>query len=166
MDPRFSYCVIVVIFLVGLAIGISLLKILNIAIIVVGGFGGFLVGEVAYSIIIRFVSADHAGFIYYITLGIFFISGALIIVLIKDQTVIVFTSLIGGFCTVRAITLFDKGGFLSEALLFKMIQEGKIEGLPPIMYYYLIGMLIVASIGFIFQECRLSKKSKKEALLG
>jgi len=166
MEPKFAYIVIGVLLIIGLAIGIALLKILNIAIMIVGGYGGFLVGNVAYSIILRYISVDDSGYVYYITLGVFIIAGALIIFFIKDQTVIVFTSLIGGYCTVRAITLFDKGGFLSEALLFQMIKEGKIEGLPARMYYYLAGMLVVAVVGFIFQEYRSSKKNGvKDALL-
>jgi len=86
------------------------------------------------------------------------VAGAILGYWMSTGVIIMFSSFLGAFMTVRGVSLFA-GGYPNELTLAKLIQMGHItwDSFPKIFYAYLACMLVLTFIGIWFQ----SKNSKK-----
>jgi hypothetical protein len=76
------------------------------------------------------------------------------------KTMVVATSTLGAYGTMRGVSLFVPGSFLAELTLAKRIQNG--QQLPDSMDGYLGGVAALALVGVLVQILVTAKKAKKD----
>lgn len=76
------------------------------------------------------------------------------------KTMVVATSTLGAYGTMRGVSLFVPGSFLAELTLAKRIQDG--QQLPDSMDGYLGGVAAMAIVGVLVQILVTAKKAKKD----
>ena len=112
-------------FIVGIILGIVLLKCIDFTFFVVGAALGYVVGVFIYELIMLYVTWN-AQIVYWVTLGIFIVDFGLLGLWVEKMVTIVATSFIGAYATIRGISLLA-GGFPDVAKIFDLIEQQEWE---------------------------------------
>jgi hypothetical protein len=130
---------------VGVGIGILLGKFVEIGILIMAFIGGYLLGTLFYNFLL--VSLNSAFLLGFCAFGGAFGSVNLTNKY-KDHIIIVMTSLIGSYFTVRGVSLFV-GGFPDEVEIFNQVANKDYKVTNEFLYY-LGGIMTLFALGTYF----------------
>lgn len=142
-------------FIVGLIIGVTLLKCLDATFFLVGAGFGYIIGSVIYEVIMLYVTWD-AKIVYWVTIIIFIILFGLLGIWVEILVTIVATSFIGSYAIIRGIS-FVCGHFPDLYQIFDLIEKQEWEQLATVTEYWALlylGVWIILSIGTMTYQCK------------
>ena len=142
-------------FIVGLIIGITLLKCIDATFFLVGAGFGYIIGSVIYEVIMLYVKWD-AKIVYWITIILFIIIFGLLGIWVEILVTIVATSFIGSYAIIRGFS-FIFGHFPDLYQIFDLIEKQEWEQLATVTEYWALlylGVWIILSIGAMTFQCK------------
>ena len=150
---------------VGGVIGIFLKKKIVIFGVLVGAFGGYTAAEFVYQFIAGFVNNISPSIVYYVVMGICVLVGGFLGYWAVRGAIIVSTSIIGGYCAMRGLTLiFSKYVDFSEFV--DLVKNREFEQLKNIKSYWIYAYLgfwvVVAFVGCYYQCYGYKKRGKNK----
>ena len=149
---------------VGGIIGLFLKKKIIIFGVLVGAFGGYTAAEFVYQFIAAFVNNISPSIVYYVVMGICILVGGFLGYWAVKGAIIVSTSIIGGYCAMRGLTLiFNKYVDFSE--FFDLVKNGEFEQLKNIKSYWIyayLGFWVVVAIVGCYYQCYGYRKRNKD----
>ena len=129
----------------------------------VGGIGGFLLGEFCFNLFGSLINANPT-LINIIFIVICIIAAVILAYFIQDIIIIIATSFIGSYTLIRGISLFA-GHFPSEFTVIDLKAQGEDEQLKELLtwrvYVYLVFIVITCGLSIYVQI--LIRKSTKES---
>lgn len=148
-------------FIVGMVLGIILLKCITVLFFIVGGALGYVIGVFIYDILIMYVSWDGT-IVYWVTICIAIIVFGLLGLKVETLITIVATSVIGGYLSVKGMS-FIIGGFPDESKIFDLAREQEWDQLKKMitnwaLFYFAVWILI--AVGGIVLQCKTDNGSK------
>ena len=99
--------------------------------------------------------------LYYITIGVCVIIGALICIFLYNSALIIGTTILGGYIAMRGVT-FIFGEYLDEGQFVDLVQNGEFEQLKEIRSgwtFAYLGLWLVLIVGGICFQCKKYKQS-------
>lgn len=133
-------------FVFGLVIGYFLIKINALIYFFIGGYLGYLVGNILFSgIIIHIKNNDIA---YYVTLVLCIIICGFISYKLSNHIIIVTTSVLGSYLIVRGASFYI-GHFPSESVILYLIKNGEFGQLKDVRII-IINIICTSYINFKF----------------
>jgi hypothetical protein len=142
-----SWLVVSLALVVGIVCGYLATKVEKIGGALLAGWGGFCLGVVLNETVLYLV--ESSALFWCVNCGLALIFGILGYVLF-NQSVIVATSFIGAYMTMRGIGIMA-GGFPNEYVLINQIQSGTISNIDPVFYAYLAGIVVQCIVGCVVQ---------------
>lgn len=131
--------------------------------LLVGGIGGFLLGEFFFNLFGSLIKANPT-LINILFIVICIIAAVILAYFIQDIIIIIATSFIGSYTLIRGISLFA-GHFPSEFTVMDLKAQGEDEQLKELftwrVYVYLVFIVIACGLSIYIQF--LIKKSTKES---
>lgn len=148
-------------FIVGMVVGIILLKCITVLFFIVGGAFGYVIGVFVYDILIMYVNWNGT-IVYWVTIGIAIIVFGIIGLKVEVLITIIATSVIGGYAAVRGMS-FIIGGFPDESKIFDLASEKEWDQLKEMitnwaLFYFVVWILI--AVGGIVLQCKTDDGSK------
>lgn len=148
-------------FLVGMGVGIILLKCITVLFFIVGGAFGYVIGVFVYDILIMYVNWNGT-IVYWVTIGISIIVFGLLGLKVEVLITIIATSVIGGYAAVRGMS-FIIGGFPDESKIFDLVSEKEWDQLKEMitnwaLFYFVVWILI--AVGGIVLQCKTDDGTK------
>lgn len=143
-----SWLVVSLTIIVGCIAGYLAQKVEKIGGALLAGWGGFVLGVVLNETV--FYLAKSSVLFWCINIG-FAVIFALLGFFFFNQAVILATSFIGSYMTMRGIGMMA-GGFPNEYVLINEIQSGSIDNIDPVFYAYLAGIVVMTIICSIVQQ--------------
>jgi hypothetical protein len=143
---------------VGVALGLLLMKYPKIGAGMAAGYGGAVGGIMVNTILLS--SFGWSWTMYACAV----IAGGIAVWLswkFYDPAIIGATGLIGAYALVRGISMYA-GGWVSEKNLADLISSGQFDQIPTVYFGYLAGFVIVGTCGILFQRKRLARKQARE----
>jgi len=132
----------------GVGVGILLKKFFLIGFVILGGFCGYLLAGLIYSLV--FISWVNTSALL-IIMQILFIAGAAFACFKQKEHLSFFcTALIGGYFFIRGISMYV-GNYPNEIQMYQDIENGTAQ-FTMAFFGYLIGMVVMTIIGTIYQE--------------
>ena len=133
-------------------LGASILaKFTELGIIVSGIAGGFFFSFFANYLIFWRVTSTPGGMFLNFLIGYFMAMGGILGYEFKDIIVIIATSLIGSYITIRSFSVIF-GGFVNEFQMNTWIKTGAVPTIPWTMYLYLGLITLLFAVGVFFQQ--------------
>lgn len=149
----------------GGIIGIFLKKKIIIFGVLVGAFGGYTSAEFVYQFIAGFVNNISPAIVYYVVMGICVLVGGFLGYWAVRGAIIVCTSIIGGYCVMRGITLIA-GNYVDFSEFVDLVKSGELEQLKKIksywVYAYLGAWIVVTFVGCYYQCYGYKKRGKNK----
>lgn len=142
-----SWLVVSLAIVVGIICGYLATKVEKIGGALLAGWGGFCLGVVINETVLYLAHSTALFWCVNIGLAVLF---AIIGFLLFNQSVIIATSFIGAYMTMRGIGIMA-GGFPNEYVLINQIQSGSISNIDPVFYAYLTGIVVQTILGSIVQ---------------
>lgn len=142
-----SWLVVSLAIVVGIVCGYLATKVEKIGGALLAGWGGFCLGVVINETVLYLAHSTALFWCVNIGLAVLF---AIIGFLLFNQSVIIATSFIGAYMTMRGIGIMA-GGFPNEYVLINQIQSGSISNIDPVFYAYLTGIVVQTILGSIVQ---------------
>lgn len=146
----------------GLVVGYIIKKKPKICGFVIGGVVGFCGATFVYQIVQNYVDFDP-NIVYYVTLGVCILIGAIIGLKLTDVIIILGTGIFGAYLAVRGTGLMI-GNYLDEAYIIDLIKNKEFEQLKEMRdgwtYAYLGGWILISTLG-IYWQCRNKSKRQK-----
>ena len=131
--------------------------------LLVGGFAGFFLGEFCYDLFGGEIDANQT-LIHILFIVIAIIISVVVAYFARDFIIIISTSFIGAYATIRAISIFA-GGFPSEFTVMDLKDNDEDDQLRDLLtwkvYVYLAFIVILCGIG-IFLQFKWNKKRKEK----
>ena len=131
--------------------------------LLVGGFAGFFLGEFCYDLFGGEIDANQT-LIHILFIVIAIIISVAVAFFARDFIIIISTSFIGAYATIRAISIFA-GGFPSEFTVMDLKDNDEDDQLRDLLtwkvYVYLAFIVILCGIG-IYLQFKLNKKRKEK----
>ena len=131
--------------------------------LLVGGFAGFFLGEFCYDLFGGEIDANQT-LIHILFIVIAIIISVVVAYFARDFIIIISTSFIGAYATIRAISIFA-GGFPSEFTIMDLKDNDEDDQLRDLLtwkvYVYLAFIVILCGIG-IFLQFKWNKKRKEK----
>ena len=145
----------------GLVIAGLTTTFLKIGVFLIGWWGGGMLATWLFQMIIYKISSKTI--VLWIMIAVFALILGIIALKFLKFVMIVGTSFIGSYLTVRGVS-FYLGGYPNEFQMYNDIQVGDFDNVPYTMYLYVAGMLVLSIIGIIFQHKRfkICKRSSKD----
>jgi hypothetical protein len=125
--------------LLGLVAGYFLAKYDKIEAAILGAWGGFALGVILNETVLYLVGS--VALFWCINVGLALV-GAVLGFFLFNPVIIIGTSFIGSFLTMRGISLYA-GGFPNEYVLITQIKNGAVDNIDPTFYGYLAGILVM-----------------------
>ena len=147
-------------FLIGAFIGFMLKAKLTLLTILLGGAMGYSIAEMAYQFVSGFIEWNPQ-YLYYATTGVCIILGILIGFKLVTAVLIIGTSLVGGYISMRGVALIF-GNYMDEKQFADLVKNGELEQLKDIKSkwtYAYIGLWIILTIFGIYYQCIGHKKN-------
>jgi len=144
--------------LVGLLGGFLAYKLEKVGAALLCAWGGFCLGVLLNETCLYLVSS--AALFWCVNIGLAIVFGILGFVLF-NQAVMIATSFLGSYMTMRGIGIFA-GGFPNEYALINMIEAGAIDNIDPVFYAYLAGIFVMTIIASIVQFKMFAKMEEAE----
>lgn len=140
-------------FVVGIIIGIFLLKLLKITVFIQGACAGYPIGIFIYDVALKYIHWNPT-VLYWIIIILAMIAFGLLALLFLKITIIISTSIIGGFMIIKGASLFI-GHFPDEQQIIELIKAKEYEQLTDILtyhtYIYLAAWLALTIAGICLQ---------------
>ena len=157
------WVVIIIGILLGIGLGIFLLKLKNIFGAVLSGTLGYIVGLLLYNAFLSKIQSNPS-VVYWITIVVCIIVCAILGYALYSYFLIIGTAIVGAYVAIRGISLLA-GGFPSESLVIDLIQKKEWDELKQfstaIVYAYLAGFVVLSVIGIVVQFKFFGKKETK-----
>ena len=129
----------------------------------VGGLGGFLLGEFLFNLFGNMINGNGT-LIHILFIAISIVACIILAYFLKSFIIILATSFIGSYALIRGISLFA-GHFPSEYTVIDLKERGETEQLKDILtwrvYVYLAFIVITCGLS-IYVQFKLKKKNKDE----
>jgi hypothetical protein len=109
-----------------------------------GFFGGFLF----YSLV--FIQWLENTYVLFVICFLCAFAGGFLVYRFDKDIIVFVTAFIGAYALIRGISIFA-GHFPNEIALYGQIQSGTFQGLDPVFYGYLAGIVVLGVVGCIFQ---------------
>jgi len=132
----------------GTVVGLLLFKFLVVGLCIMGACAGFLAGGLLYNLVFL-AWAKNTVLLGFCTFGLA-TAGAVAAYFWREHIIIIATSMIGSYFTIRGISLFA-GKFPSEILLYEQINNGTATFTYEFIGY-LVGIAVLFVLGVIYQE--------------
>ena len=126
--------------LVGTCIALVVVKVRRVGIIVCGAAGGFFVGILLNYFVLYHIKSTPSNLFFNNSLFIFAALGAVVGSEYKDHIIILSTSLIGSYITVRTISVIF-GKFPNELTFNAEFNINSMNGYSWLFYIYLLAIL-------------------------
>jgi len=121
--------------------------------IVFGGLFGFAIGFVIFNVALRYIQSNPTA-VFWCSIGACIILGCVIGFIWEEEISIISTSVVGAYAIIRGISIMA-GGFPDERQVYELAQKGEWGQvnilLTPIVYAYLAGFAVLATVGMIIQ---------------
>jgi hypothetical protein len=131
--------------------------------ITLGAYMGYMVGILLLNLGLNRIDANP-NLIYWLTIIICILIGAVLAYFLFKHIVIISTSFIGGYSIIKGISLYFKG-FPDEGYVIDLIRNDEMdllkEVLKPVVYAYLAGWLIIFVLG-AFVQYKINRENKEE----
>jgi hypothetical protein len=131
--------------------------------ITLGSYMGYLLGILLLNVGLNRIELNPT-VVYWVTIVICIIIGALLAYFLFKHIVIFSTSFIGGYTLIKGVNLYLKG-LPDEGYIMDIIKNGETEllkeVLTPVVYGYLAGWLVTFILGVIVQY-RINRENKDE----
>ena len=145
-----AYFWLVVSVILSLAGAAILAQVTEVGIVVSGVAGGFFLSFLMNYMLFWRVESTPGGMFLQFLIFYFMILGGILGYEFKDIIVILATSLIGSYLTIRSISVIF-GGFVNEFEMNTWIKTGTVPSIPWTMYLYLVLIFILFAFGAFFQ---------------
>lgn len=152
-----SWTVVSISILLGLLGGYLMVKMEKFGGALLAGWGGFCLGVILNETVLYLANSSALFWCVNIGLAIIF---AILGFVMFDTAVILATSFIGSYMTMRGIGIMA-GGFPNEYVLINEIEAGAYNNIDPVFYAYLAGIVIMFILSSIVQF-KIHKKQKEE----
>jgi hypothetical protein len=119
--------------LVGLGLGYLMIKFTKGATMVIGGYLGYLVSVFIYNIMLKYIHSNPQMVYWITTIGCIFVF-ALLSLWIAKITLIVSTSVIGGYAVIKGASFYI-GYFPSENIIRDLIRYEEYDELKEVTYF-------------------------------
>lgn len=147
----------------GGIIGIFLKKKIIIFGVLVGAFGGYTSAEFVYQFVAGFVNNTSPSIVYYVVMGVCVLIGGFLGYWAVRWAIIICTSIIGGYCVMRGISLIG-GNYVDFSEFYDLVKNGEFEQLKNIKNYWIyayLGAWIVVALAGCYYQCYGYKKRNK-----
>lgn len=142
----------------GIGIGILMVKGVRIGAAILCGWGGFMLGVIINEMWL-YIYGSQAVF-WCVSIAMALICAGLAFV-VFEYAVMFLTSFLGAYFMCRGLSMFV-GGFPPAWELGTMVKDGAIETIDPVFYGYLAGIVVITILGFIVQFKIWKKKTNSE----
>ena len=146
-------------FIIGAFIGFALKAKITILTVLLGASMGYSVAEIVYQFISGFIEWNPQ-YLYYSTIGVCVISGIIIGFKLLTAVLIIGTSLVGGYISMRGVALIF-GHYMDEKQFADLVKSGELEELKDIKSgwtYAYIGLWLILTIFGTYYQCIGHKK--------
>lgn len=134
---------------IGACLALVVVKVRRFGIIVCGAAGGFFVGILSNYFLLHHIKSTPSNLFFNNSLFIFAILGAMIGNEYKDHIIILSTSLIGSYITIRTISIIF-GNFPNELTFNAEFNIDALTHYSWIFYIYLILIVLLFGVGVFF----------------
>lgn len=117
------WIIIAVSAVVGLAFSYFLSNLLTLFVMIVGGYMGYTFSIFLYNLVLNFVHINPTA-VYWVTLVVCVILGALVALKAAKHVMIIGTSLVGGYAVVKGASFYI-GNFPNESEVIDLIKHGE-----------------------------------------
>lgn len=142
-----SWIVVVVTILLGCVVGFFVTKLARPGAVILCAWGGFICGVLLNSTCLYLAKSV---ILCWVVNVVFAGVAGVIAWFFFNQAIIIATSLIGAYMTMRGLGLMV-GGFPNEYVLISTIESGGIETINPIFYAYLGGIVVMTVVCTVIQ---------------
>jgi len=157
-DEWVLWCTFAASLVLGFALGVIALKLEKLAHAIVGAALGVVGGLILYNAVIAPIVTDKAGtFPFYFVLIVLALVGAGVALYMFEKILIVATSLIGAYLTIRSLSIFI-GGFPLETYVAEGLQQ-----FDAAVYAYLFTTIVLSIWGMYFQFKNRSRRLKLDS---
>ena len=134
---------------------------LKIGAFLIGWWGGGMIATLLFQMIVYRISSQTI--VLWIMIAVFALIFGIIALKFLKLVIIVGTSFIGSYLTVRGIS-FYLGGYPNEFQMYNDIQVGDLDNVPYTMYLYIVGMIVLSILGIFFQYkgFKICKRKEKD----
>ncbi|MCQ2821045.1 MAG: TMEM198/TM7SF3 family protein [archaeon] len=146
------WMVILIPFAIGLLLGCLLLKSVRSAVFMQGASAGYPIGIALYDLVLKYIDWEHTDILYWIVIGACCIAFGLLALLFLKVTIIISTSIVGGYMVIKGASFFI-GYFPDETQLVELIKAKEYEQLDELLTYHVYIYLTVWLILSIFGMC-------------
>lgn len=146
----FAYFLLIICIILAGFISLVIVKIKSFGIIVCGGAAGFFLCILMNYLFLWQIRSTPSNLFFNNMLVILTILGAIFGYEFQEYIVIVSTSLIGSYITVRALSIIF-GGFPNELQFNVNINAHVLDSLPWKFYVYFVGIVLLFGFGVYFQ---------------
>ena len=154
-SERDFWLCLVIPFVVGLIIGVVLLKVVKVAFFVVGACAGYSIGILIFNLVTKYIEWNP-DILYWIVIVLSMIVCGILGLLFYRVMLIVFTAILGGYAIIKGFSLFI-GGFPNEQEVIELLKNKEYDQLKKMLtfhvYIYLTFWALIA-LGGIFYQCK------------
>lgn len=145
-----AYLLLIVCLAISAAVAYLISRVTELGIIVSGVAGGFFLAFLMNYLIFWRIDSSPSWLFLNCLIVYFCVLGGILGYEFKDIIVILATSLIGSYITVRSISVIF-GGFVNEFEINTWMKTGAMPTVPLSMYFYLILIFALFAVGAFFQ---------------
>jgi len=161
-NPNIIWVVLGIGIVLGLVLGYFLSKSYKVFVGLFGGYIGYLFGTLLYTFAISRIDWNQTALYWIIILSMIIIC-LLLSYFFADFIMITCTSFIGGYLTVRGISLYA-GGFPNEQVIKDLMDKDEYDEISKVLnwaaYLYLSAWIILFIVGIVVQSKMNKEKDK------
>jgi len=151
--------------LLGLGIAIAVFTFPKAAAICLGISFGFVVANLVYNILVKFVTTVDPDYLYLGLIISFVVISVIVGGLLETYIIIFSTTLVGAYALIRGISILV-GNYPDENYVLLLINKGEYTQLSRVygtqIYYYFAAMVTMAIVGFFVQYNFFKQKFEDE----
>ena len=144
--------------IVGLIVGVIMIKLQRVGAAILAGWGGFMLGLLINETVLYKAKSEALFWCVGIAVAIVF---ALLTFIIYNHVLINATAFMGAYFFWRGISLY-LGGFPNEFELIKQVQEGAAPHVERWFYAYLVAIVVSCAAGAFVQYKQLKVMTEEE----
>ena len=143
--------------ILGAIVGFFASKLIRVGVFFLGVWAGAGVGLLLNNTV--FYMINHVA-VLWVLIAVFGLTFGILSFFWYNYILIICTSILGAYLTVRGISLFT-GGYPNEFTLFERIRDHDISGVPGTFYAFLAGIIVLIVLG-IFIQIRIKRTEKED----
>jgi len=161
-NPNIVWVVLGISAVLGLVMGYFLAKVYKVFVGIFGGYIGYLLGTLLYTFAMSHIDWNQSA-LQWITICSMILICLLLSYFFADYILITCTSFVGGYLTIRGISLYA-GGFPNEQLIKDLMNKGEYEEINKVLnwvaYVYFAAWIVLFIIGIVVQV-KINKEGEK-----